>query len=181
MDRSVLIPLKEDSKTITDFYFGEWDRDMDETRRELYKELHDIYGLIRKGIIRVPDTGYILELGVNGCVSFNELCDIFDTKRCVGFDLENVTNHPRVAVVDVRKMDGALYPAALCVNEVGGWTVTPESRKAAYDWMISNMLPEGVIIEHSDEYAGWDITEDLKDKGFKVVWMGPIHIVMKKL
>ena len=36
MDRSTLIPLDEDVENITDFYFGEWDRDMDETRRELY-------------------------------------------------------------------------------------------------------------------------------------------------
>ncbi len=181
MDRSVLIPLDEKREIISDFYFERWDRDMDETRRELYTELHKIYGLIRKGVIRVPDTGYILELGVNRCVSFNELCDIFDRKRCVGFDLENITKHPRVVTVDIRNMDDVLYPAALCVNEVGGWTVTPESRKAAYDWMIGNMLPGGIVIEHSNEYAGWDITEDLKDKGFKVVWMGPIHIVMKKL
>lgn len=181
MDRSNLIPLDEDAENITDFYFGEWDRDMDETRRELYTELHKIYGLIRKGEIRVPHTGYILELGVNGCVSFNELCDMFDAKRCVGFDLENITQHPRVVTVDIRNMDDVMYPAALCVNEVGGWTVTPESRKAAYDWMIGNMLPEGVVIEHSNEYAGWEIKEDLQAKGFKVVWMGPIHIVMKKL
>ena len=181
MDRSVLIPLKEDSNTIAEFYFEKWDRDMDDTRRALYRELHGIYDLIRKGIIRIPHTGYILELGVNRCVSFNELCDMFDIKRCVGFDLENTTRHPRVVIVDIRKMDNTLYPAALCVNEIGGWTVTPESRKASYDWMIDNMLDEGVVIEHSNKYSGWDIKQDLQDKGFKLVWEGPIHIVMKRI
>jgi len=169
----------EDPDTIRDFYFGDWTRDMDQYRIELYESLHSIYDKLNGGDYWIADEGFIVELGVNGCQSFNVLCKIFKPVRCIGFDLENVMSHPNVRVCDIRTLNREI-PMALCVNEVGGWKVTPKSRQAAFDWAVKNIVPDGLLIEHSDELAGWSISGHMKQNRFTLVGKTNLHTVYRK-
>lgn len=170
----------ENPDTIRDFYFSEWDRNMDQYRIELYMSLHSIYDKLNHGDYWIPGDGYIVELGVNRCQSFNILCQMFGPIRCIGFDLENIMGHPNVHVCDIRTLVREI-PIALCVNEVGGWKVTPESRQSAFDWAVENIVPDGLLIEHSDQLAGWSISGHLKARYFTIVGKTDLHTIYRRL
>ena len=170
----------ENPETIRDFYFSRWHRSLDEYRVGLYNSLHELYGQIELGEIVVPDRGWVIELGVNRCQSFNELCELFGEDRCCGYDLENVTKHPRVRECDIRHLHITM-PIALCVNEIGGWRVTPESRQAGFDWAVTKIVEDGILIEHSDELAEWNLLERLESLGFQKVTGTDYHVVVRKV
>ena len=170
----------ENADTIKNFYFNHWNRNLDEYRIELYKSLHSIYKSLQEISLKVPEKDWIIELGVNRCESFNVLCEMFGKSRCRGFDLENVTKNPLVRCCDIRKFD-EIIPTALCVNEIGGWKVTPESRRAAFDWAVKNIVSGGLLIEHSDELAEWSLSQKVNEHNFRLVLKTKLHAVYSKI
>ena len=46
----------------------------------------------------IPKEGKILILGTHNCYTFDKLCKHFGYDRCIGYDLHNPDNHPRVIV-----------------------------------------------------------------------------------
>ena len=52
----------------------------------------------------VPDEGYIVVMGTARAVSFDILCKHFGEDRCIGFDLYNPSEHPRVKIKDCMEL-----------------------------------------------------------------------------
>ena len=54
--------------------------------------------------LEIPDKGYIVVMGTARAVSFDILCEHFGYDRCIGYDLYNPSNHPRVKIKDCMEL-----------------------------------------------------------------------------
>ncbi len=93
----------------------------------------------------IPETGYIVVLGTNKCVSFNLLCDFFGKDRCIGFDVDNPTNHSCVKVGNI--LDGIDdIPIAFVHNDIGNYKLTPTAKFYAQQWAAKNVVEGGYVL-----------------------------------
>lgn len=96
----------------------------------------------------VPEQGWIVELGTFRCASFQLLCQHFGLERCVGYDVINYANHPRVIEKDVRSLGPEDdRPIAIGWNDVSDWKHSPKSKAAGADYLLRNMVVGGFYID----------------------------------
>ena len=117
----------------------------------------------------IPDQGYIVVLGTNRCVSFNILCNHFGKDRCIGYDLYNPVNHPRVITKNVMELSGGDdIPIAFCHNDIGSFPTTPKEKIFAQKWAASNVVKGGYFLGRNNlNVAGYRSEEELRSLGFK--------------
>ncbi len=115
-------------------------------------------------------------LGTHNGRVFEAWCDHWGPDRCLGIDLVNTTQHPRIRVTDVRSLETEPEPfAAFVWNDIGSWQRTPQAREAAYLWARDSVVPGGYLLERGDEVAGWPLEDDLARNGFLpvyAIWSG---------
>ena len=99
----------------------------------------------------VPDNGYVVVIGSNNCVSFEILCQHFGHERCIGIDIANPSNHPRVLIKDIMNFDeNDNMPIALCHNDLGSFPLTPVAKWKAQVWAAINTVPGGYVLGRND-------------------------------
>jgi hypothetical protein len=96
----------------------------------------------------IPNTGAIVVLGTHRCVSFNLLCKKFGD-RCLGFDIANPTNHPKVLVHNVMNLTADI-PIAFVHNDIGNFTYTPKAKLHAQEWATKNVISGGYMLGRND-------------------------------
>ena len=79
----------------------------------------------------IPDTGAIVVLGTNRCVSFSLLCKAFGD-RCIGFDIANPTGHPQVLIQNAMDLTANIPIAFVQLH--------------AQKWAASNVIPGGYML-----------------------------------
>jgi hypothetical protein len=114
----------------------------------------------------IPPDGYIVVLGTNRCVSFNLLCDHFGEERCVGFDIHNPDNHPRVIVKDCNLLsEEDDIPIAFCHNDLGSFPTTPELKAHGQRWAARNIIKGGYFLGinnlNSAKFKSEELMKDL--------------------
>ena len=96
----------------------------------------------------VPSEGSIVELGTGQGVNFLELCRQFGEERCVGYDVVNFLKHPRVKEEDIRKLSSEDdYPIALGFNDLSDWQLSPQSKKAGFEFIKRNLVFGGYYVD----------------------------------
>ena len=117
----------------------------------------------------IPDDGYIVVLGTYKCVSFDKLCKKYGSERCVGYDLHNPVNHPRVIVkngIDLCEEDN--IPIAFCHNDFGGFQHTPELKIHGQKWAAKNIIPGGYFLGNSNQNSiDYDIEQLMSEFDFQ--------------
>ncbi len=99
----------------------------------------------------LPKDGYIVVLGTYRCVSFDKLCKIFGPERCIGFDLHNPNNHPRVRIKDCTRLSEADdLPIAFCHNDLGGFWLTPVLKTIGQRWGAKNIVSGGYFLGNNN-------------------------------
>ena len=93
--------------------------------------------------------------------NFARLAGHYGPERCVGFDVANYGNHPRVREVDVRQLSARDdFPIALAWNDLSDWQQSPESKEAGLEFALRNMVAgayymDACLSEHAtDRIAG---------------------------
>ena len=116
----------------------------------------------------VPDDGYIVLLGTNRCVSFNLLCEHFGEDRCIGFDIYNPTNHPRVKIKDCTQLSELDdIPIAFCHNDLGSFPTTPKLKIHGQKWAARNIIKGGYFLGRNNlNAAKFKSEEFMNDLGF---------------
>ena len=110
-----------------------------------------LYEQLLTKINDVPQSGYIVVIGSNNCISFDILCNHFGSERCIGIDIANPSNHPRVLIKDIMNFDESNnIPIALCHNDLGSFPLTPVAKWKAQVWAAQNTLPGGYILGRND-------------------------------
>ena len=129
---------------------------------------YKIYKNIALKLQDVPDNGYIVLLGTNRCVSFNLLCEHFGEDRCIGFDIHNPTNHPRVKIKDCTQLSEIDdIPIAFCHNDLGSFPTTPKLKIHGQKWAARNIINGGYFLGRNNlNAAKFKSEEFMKDLGF---------------
>ena len=117
----------------------------------------------------IPKEGYIVVLGTYKCVSFEKLCKHFGDDRCIGFDLHNPTNHPRVKIKNGMELNSKDdIPIAFCHNDFGGFQHTPKLKIHGQKWAARNIVSGGVFLGNNNKNSiNFDIERIMTDLGFE--------------
>ena len=117
----------------------------------------------------IPEAGYIVVLGTHLCVSFDKLCKHFGYDRCIGYDLHNPTNHPRVIVKDCMELsDVDDTPIAFCHNDLGNFPTTPKLKLHGQNWALKNIVPGGYFLGNNNRNsAKADLETLMATNGFE--------------
>lgn len=118
--------------------------------------------------LNIPDEGFIVVLGTNRCVSFQLLCDFFGEERCIGYDIHNPTNHPRVIIKDCNMLGEAdKIPIAFCHNDIGSFPTTPLLKQGVQAWAAPNVVKDGYFLGRNNlNRAKWNSERFMKQEGF---------------
>jgi hypothetical protein len=101
--------------------------------------------------LNIPDEGYIVVLGTYKCVSFEKLCKIYGEDRCIGYDLHNPSQHPRVITKDCMLLSETDdIPIAFCHNDLGSFSLTPQLKTHGQKWAARNMVPGGYFLGNNN-------------------------------
>jgi len=99
----------------------------------------------------VPDEGYIVVMGTARAVSFDILCKHFGEDRCIGFDLYNPSEHPRVKIKDCMELsDIDNIPIAFAHNDMGSLPHTPELKIHTHRWLANNIIEGGYLLGNNN-------------------------------
>ena len=117
----------------------------------------------------IPKEGYIVVLGTNKCVSFNLLCEKFGINRCIGYDIYNPDNHPRVIVKNCMTLnDEDNIPIAFCHNDIGSYPTTPELKIHVQKWAAKNIVKGGYFLGRNNlNRAKFKAEEYMNSLGFE--------------
>ena len=134
-----------------DYYNKEYWYDNPEEHSDVdnYGENYYAYQIYEKMILNldIPEEGYIVLMGTNRCVSFDLLCNYFGNDRCIGFDIHNPENHPRVVVKDCMTLSEVDdLPIAFCHNDLGSFPTTPELKIYGQKWAARNIIKGGYFL-----------------------------------
>tara|TARA_Y100000361_G_C11159928_1_gene346596 strand:- start:2909 stop:3484 length:576 start_codon:yes stop_codon:yes gene_type:complete len=118
--------------------------------------------------LNIPDYGYIVVMGTARAVSFNVLCEIFGPERCIGYDLYNPSNHPRVKVKDCNLLsEQDNIPIAFAHNDIGSIPHTPELKYKTQIWLLNNIIKGGYLLGNNNlNRAKFKFEELAVEKGF---------------
>lgn len=119
-------------------------------------------------LLDIPDNGHIVMLGTNKCVAFDMLCDRFGADRCIGYDIANPKDHPRVItknVLDLGQSDN--IDIAFVHNDIGSFPTTPVAKWAAQCWAAENVVQGGYFLGRNNfNSAKYPLEQHLTRKGF---------------
>jgi len=149
-------------------YYSEdfWFNNLNNHGIDAYDETYWAYVMFKEIICKikdVPDTGYIVVLGTNNCLSFDLLCKHFGYDRCIGYDIANPTNHPNVRTMNVLDIDEE-YPIAFCYNDVGNFKLTPIAKLHAQHWGAKNVMNGGYFLGRNNLNSGEFILEEQMER-----------------
>ena len=115
----------------------------------------------------IPKEGYIVVLGTHNCVSFDKLCKKYGYDRCIGFDLYNPTNHPRVKIKNCLELsEEDNIPIAFCHNDLGSFSTTPKLKLHGQKWAVKNLVKGGYFLGNNNyNRAKIDIETIMKNNG----------------
>lgn len=129
------------------------------------------YKIFQNLIIKIndiPKEGNIVVMGTNRCVSFDLLCQHFGYDRCVGFDIANPTNHPRVITQDcsdISKLPD--IPIAFVHNDIGSFPLTPELKYNIQLWAARQTIDGGYFLSRNNlNSAKFNLENLMSDNGF---------------
>ncbi len=99
----------------------------------------------------IPDNGYIVVMGTARAVSFDLLCQKYGKERCIGYDLYNPSDHPRIVVKDCSKLsDSDNIPIAFAHNDIGSIPHTPQLKYNTQVWLMKNIVPGGILLGNNN-------------------------------
>ena len=156
------------------FYTKEYWYDNPEEHSDMdnYGEEYYGYQIFKKVILElgdIPEEGYIVLMGSNMCVAFELLCQHFGHDRCIGYDIHNPTNHPRVVVKDCMELtEGDDIPIAFCHNDLGSYPKTPELKIYGQKWAARNIIKGGYFLGRNNlNSARFESEEFMESLGFE--------------
>lgn len=116
----------------------------------------------------VPKDGLIVVAGTHKAVSFNILCEMFGSERCVGLDLYNPSGHDRVLIKDCLSLsDSDDIPIAFAHNDVGSLSHTPDVKIHTHRWLTKNIVRGGYLMGNNNlNRAKFKFEEYMIDNGF---------------
>lgn len=116
----------------------------------------------------IPKDGFIVVAGTHKAVSFNVLCDMFGSDRCIGFDLYNPSEHNRVFIKDCLSLsEKDNIPIAFAHNDVGSLSHTPDVKIHAHKWLTGNIVPGGCLMGNNNlNRAKFKFEEYMIENGF---------------
>jgi hypothetical protein len=155
----------------SNFWYNEinshnYNQDVHEYGKDYY--VYKIYNDVIKQIKDVPSEGHIVVLGTNRCVSFDLLCQHFGYERCIGFDIDNPTNHPRVKIMDCSQLnDEHNIPISFVHNDLGSFPLTPKLKLYAQLWAAKNVVNGGFFLSRNNlNSAKYDLENIMIESGF---------------
>jgi hypothetical protein len=118
--------------------------------------------------LNIP-SGDVVVMGTNRGVAFELLCEEYGEKRCVGYDLFNPSEHPKIITRDCMSLsDKDNTPIAFAHNDIGNFSDTPELKTHAQKWLADNIVKGGyVLCNNNDNEANFKIEEFMESKGFE--------------
>lgn len=121
----------------------------------------------------LPEEGYIVVLGTYKCVSFDKLCKKFGYDRCIGLDLHNPTDNPRVRIKDCTTLDETDdLPIAFCHNDLGGFGHTPKLKMHGQKWAARNIVSGGYLLgNNNSNRVNIDIEKIMLEAGMENVYL----------
>lgn len=100
--------------------------------------------------LEIPPTGHIVEMGTFRCFGFDKLCSKYGVERCLGYDVVNYEDKTNVIEKDVRDLSVKDdLPIAIGWNDVSNWKDSPQSKMAAAQFLMRNILPGGLYIDEN--------------------------------
>lgn len=133
--------------------FDYWFNNREHDDSDQFGKNYFIYKIYEKIItnLDIPSEGYILVAGTHNCVSFDLLCKKFGYDRCIGFDLFNPTQHPRVFTKDCWTLnDKDNISIAFAHNDIGSYPTTPELKLFVQKWIMNNIIPNGYFLSNNN-------------------------------
>jgi hypothetical protein len=119
--------------------------------------------------IGIPDSGIVMQMGSNFCVSFDILYRKYG-ERALGIDLWNPLDHPNVDEINVYDLPD--INLAFCHVDSGHFQFTPSLRTYSIEYAIRNTLQGGAIITAGGNYVneclGVNLNEMFLDSGYTI-------------
>jgi hypothetical protein len=131
----------------------------------------------------IPEDGYIVVMGTARAVSFDLLCEHFGYHRCIGYDLYNPSNHPRVRIKDcmeLSKWDN--MKIAFVHNDIGSMPHTPELKINTQKWLLDNIVEGGFVLGNNNlNRAKYDFEGLMDNNGFENIQFSQLGDKIKNL
>ena len=118
----------------------------------------------------VPDRGFFHMLGSFDCEILSIWCDLFGSKRVIGYDIVNPNNHPNVRIQDIRTLSVESIASAFVWNDCGYWFLTPQANLAGLKFAIKNVIIGGFYLSLFDRLSKLDLSLILKEHGFSLIF-----------
>ena len=151
----------------SDFWFNNLEHlnDVDHYGENYYA--YKIYKHIVTKLQNLPE-GYIVVMGTNNCISFDLLCQHFGYDRCIGYDIANPKNHPRVIVKNVLELtDLDNIPIAFVHNDIGNFQLTPVAKLYAQRWAANNVVKGGYFLGRTNRnYINYNLEGLMENRNF---------------
>lgn len=156
--------LKEESY---DFWFNNSEFDEHDRFGEKYY-VNDFYKKIVFNL-DIPENGNIVVMGTNVCITFGTLCEKYGENRCVGYDLYNPSNHPKVILKDCMGLsDEDNIPIAFAHNDIGSFPHTPDLKIHTQEWLAKNVIKGGYVLGNNNlNRAKYKVEEFMESCGFE--------------
>jgi len=160
------IMKNDDVKSSYDFWFENPEFDAHDQFGSKYY-VNDFYTKIVFNL-DIPDDGYIVVAGTARAVSFDLLCQRFGADRCIGYDLYNPSEHPRVFIKDCMELNQQdNIPIAFAHNDIGSLSHTPELKIKTHKWLASNIIDGGYVLGNNNlNRAKFKFEEYMSEHGF---------------
>ena len=133
--------------------------------------------------LEIPDKGYIVVMGTARAVSFDILCEHFGYDRCIGYDLYNPSNHPRVKIKDCMELsESDNIPIAFAHNDMGSLPHTPDLKIHTHKWLLNNNVKGGYILGNNNlNRAKFDFEGLMESNGFENIQFSELGDKVKNL
>ena len=127
--------------------------------------------------ISLPD-GFVVELGVWKCGTYDFLINQYGKSRCRGYDIYNYMGRSDIIVKDVRNFYSSDdLPIALGRNHVSSWADSFSSRWAGLKFLTRNLVLGGYLIES----AVHRIPRNVRLSGFKIIVQYKNTMILQKM
>ena len=125
--------------------------------------------------------GFFVMLGSSDCEVLDCWCDLFGSKRVIGYDIVNPNSHPNVRIQDIRTLSVESIASAFVWNDCGYWFLTPQANLAGLKFAVKNVIIGGFYLSFSAYVSGINLTPLLKKEGFIVVFEHAHRTLYKRI
>lgn len=134
-----------------------------------YKSLRYIKNIVET--LSMPNTGKIIQMGVDDGCALSRLCSTYGSDRVIGFEIEPKISHPSIVEFDLWNINDIELDVAFCDIDPGRYEDDWELRLLCLKWAAPRTVLGGMILTQppfvTEDHWGENGFEYMKSLNFR--------------